>query len=212
LLLVWDLVAKTLLYAVRLPTPIAQATQVRPDPTAFVPAAHRTFTKGVQMWLLPATQQLRSVGLVQPAHRRNNNLPAHTRCGRGGSAARQVHFMPDNRTVAVAVDTGSLLFVDVVAARLTARLGDGRLHVCTAFSIDARGNYAALVAEEGAVRLHDLAVLRKNTLATTELARVDTGAISDSLLRTSLPYGPPSAHAVGGEPVGDDEPDALLGA
>jgi hypothetical protein len=79
--------------------------------------------------------------------------------------------MPDNRTVAVGVDTGRLLFIDVVAATLTGQLGDGRSHVCQSFSVDARGNYAALVTADGCVRLHDLAVMRKNTLASDQLAR-----------------------------------------
>ena len=43
--------------------------------------------------------------------------------------------------------------------------------VCDQLTIDTRGNYAALVSEDGLMRLYDLTVLRKNTVSYQELQR-----------------------------------------
>lgn len=80
--------------------------------------------------------------------------------------------MPDNRTVAVASSTGSVEFVDVLSSRLTYRISAGAgMRACDRVDVDARGNYAALVSQDGQLRLYDLAVLRKHTNNHQELQR-----------------------------------------
>jgi hypothetical protein len=74
--------------------------------------------------------------------------------------------------VAVGCNTGSVYFVDVLHCRVSAQIASSNgFRSCDHFSIDARGNYAALLSEDGVIKLYDLIVMRKNTANYKDLDR-----------------------------------------
>ncbi|KAL0019139.1 hypothetical protein WJX79_008487 [Trebouxia sp. C0005] len=123
----------------------------------------------------------------------------------------QLHFMPDSQTVAAVGTDGVVRFVDVVEGKVCCCIEPAtQKQACEKMALDRRGNYAALITQDGELHLYDLVAVRKQQMGTAQPLR-RTSRMSLQQAGPCLPSSPSSPAKLIGTSTGKENAFAASG-